>query len=269
MNQAAVFVAPMSGGEARRLTACSPFVGRLAWTPDGREILGPRTTAPAACRCFGFHGAEAHQRQWLVSPLASTWCRSRICGPATPSVWPLGMANQIRASADRSRRAVSRNDPGLDAVQRRHPHRRGRAILAGRDSSGVHVRPYRESTDLGGRPHESGSPALDHARRRLRQRRLVVAGWPLARPGRGRRRQRRHLRGERRWRAAQRLTNAPARESDPEWSRDGRWIYYASTLQGNRKSGGCRQRVERQSSSPARRRRASRGVRRSDHLLRR
>ena len=42
MNQAAVFVVPLREGEARQLTQWSPIVGRLAWTPDGREILYPQ-----------------------------------------------------------------------------------------------------------------------------------------------------------------------------------------------------------------------------------
>src|SRR5437899_5516621 len=40
--QSALFVVPMTGGEPTQLTAWSARIGRLDWTPDGREILYPQ-----------------------------------------------------------------------------------------------------------------------------------------------------------------------------------------------------------------------------------
>ncbi len=193
-GQAAVFVVPMANKEGRepaRLTDVSQYVGRLDWTPDGREILYPRNESGGA-RVF----------------------RVAVSGGQPPTAIPgipfgtnmLSVSRMREAGTFRLAFSYGQTDVGLRLVDLRVRDSRGcncrqrtvlrldthghaRTVLSRRRQCGVHIRPRRRFGSVAGRTDGGRSPtraqpsslgsecrflvarrSLGGARRRCRQR---------------------------------------------------------------------------------------------------
>jgi len=232
--QTALFVVPIAGGEPTRLTEWGRTIGRLDWTPDGREILYPQQDT-SGTRIFRTAATAGHE-------------------PTPVAGMPIGV-NMLSVSGPRAghsyRVALGYGQPdvGLRLVD-----------LASATSKGTFatVTPFCDSTrvDVAGRfSHDGGQVAF------ASDRNGDLQVWVAARDGAGLR----SVTGAKAGFAnagswspdgrfvavdglvrgnsdiyivsvdggpARRLTDGPAADSDPEWSRDGTWIYYASSASG-------------------------------------
>ena len=233
-DQAALFLVPMAGGDAARRTDWSPGIGSVTWTPDGRDILYSQADTSGI-------------RIFRIAALGSGK------GAIVPGI-PIGV-NSASVSQERSdhtfRLAVGYGQPdiglrlidleaavaagGISSVKRfcdaaridapGRFSRDGARVAFTSDRSGnqqIWVADRNESgirrlTTLEGASVNAGSWSPDGRSLALD---AVVGGNTdvyVVSDGGG---------------PLKRLTDAPARESDPEWSRDGRWIYYASDASG-------------------------------------
>ena len=233
-GQSALFVVPIAGGEPTQLTEWGGQIGRLDWTPDGREILYPQLDT-SGMRIFRTAATAGH-------------------APALVAGMPIGV-NMLSVSRPRAgqpyRVALGYGQPdvGLRLVDLESAAAKG--TFAG-------VTPFCDSTrvDIAGRFSSDGRQVA-FVSDRNGDRQVWVAG----RDGAGLRSVTGVKAGfvnagswspDGRFLAvdgivrgnsdiyvvsvdggpARRLTDGPAPDSDPEWSRDGTWIYYASSASG-------------------------------------
>jgi Tol biopolymer transport system component len=234
LPQSALFVVPMAGGEPTRLTEWGGNIGRLDWTPDGREILYPQLDT-SGMRIFRI-AATAGQT------------------PAPVAALPIGvnMLSVSRLRAGQTYRVAlgyGQPDIGLRLVD-----------LESATQAGVFatVTPFCDSTrvDMPGRFSKDGRRLAFES-----DRNGDAQIWVAGRDGSD-------LRSVTALKASfvnvgswspdgrfvavegiadgnsdiyvvsadggppRRLTNGRAVDNDPEWSRDGIWIYYASSASG-------------------------------------
>jgi Tol biopolymer transport system component len=235
-RQGAIFVVPMTnteGQEPTRLTDWSQWVGRLDWTPDGREILYPR---------YDFDGARMY-RIVVSGGRPPTAVPGIPFGTNTLSVSRMRQAGTFRLAfaygqVDMGLRLVDlqsaiaertiADTPFCDSTRRDTQGRFSRdglnvAFSSDRGSgqevwlaerTGARLRrvPGFQATtvNVGSWSPDGRSVALDAVVEGTSDIYVVNAdGGPR-----------------------KRLTDGRARATDPEWSSDGRWIYYASDASG-------------------------------------
>jgi len=235
-NQSAVLLVPIAGGEPVRVTQTVGLIGRLDWTPDGKEIIYPRLDLNSG-RIFridafgtpGRTGAAVPGMPFGVNMVSVS--RQRIgqtfrlaFSYGQPDVG-LRLIDLHAAQPDDSIAAVT---PFCDATRMDMPGRFSRdggqvafasdrsgspqIWVADRDGSRLRsITDFRDVTVNAGAWSPDGHGVVLEA---------VVNGNPdiyLASAD-----------GQ----PLRRLTSAPARDIDPEWSRDGQWIYFASDASG-------------------------------------
>ena len=232
-RQAAIFVVPMANKEGRepvRLTDWSRFVGRLDWTPDGREILYPSNESGAT----------------RVFRVAVSGGQPPAAGPGLPfeinmlSVSRIGETGRFRLAfsygqvdvglrlvdlqSTTAEGAIAGSAPFCESTRRDMPGRFSRdgvnvaftsdrgagseVWLAERTGAGLRRVPGLEasSVNVGSWSPDGRSVALDAVVAGVSD--IYIVGVDEGRP--------------------RRLTDGRAHVSDPDWSSDGRWIYYAS-----------------------------------------
>ena len=232
-----LYVAPMGGGEPRRLSNWNAAVTGLAWTPDGREIVYS-VDEPAAGRLWRIDANSASPgRGSPIADIPAAAANPSISRPmpghparlafetitqdvdlhmmglqahhvndtieATPFVNSTRIEGSARFSPDGSRIAfVSLRSGGPEIW------------VAGRDGNGLQQITSLEAP-VGGLLLGAWSP--DGARIAFE---AAIAGntdvYLVGTDGG-------HLR---------RLTTEPSLDGIPSWSRDGEWIYFASTRAG-------------------------------------
>ena len=229
-RQGAVFVVPMAHAETRdptRLTPWSQWIGRLDWTPDSREILYPRYDSGGP----------------LVFRIAVSGGGSPAAVPGIPfGVNMLSVSQMRQTGTFRLAFAYGQVDMGLrlvdlrsaastpfcDSTRRDTPGRFSRdgtsvaftsdrgageeVWLAERTGARLRRVPGLAATavNVGSWSPDGGSMALDAVVNGVSDIYVVSAdGGPF-----------------------KRLTDGRAQASTPEWSSDGRWIYYASDASG-------------------------------------
>jgi Tol biopolymer transport system component len=233
-GRAVLFVVPMAGGDPVRLDDRVSGTGALAWTPDSREILYPRWDA-GGVRVFRVSTSGG-------APVAAAELPSGEYGVAISAARPGGMfrvalidaqsdvgLRLIDLHAPQSGRRLSSWMPFSDSTRIDWPARFSRdgtqlsftsnrnglaqIFAAGRDAAQVHTLTTFDGGSVG---LASWSPdgrflVFEAVDSRNRSDLYVVGadGGPL-----------------------RRLTNDDDRKVTPEWSRDGRWIYYASEGSG-------------------------------------
>jgi Tol biopolymer transport system component len=233
-GQAALFLGPMAGGHAARRTDWSAAIGSVTWTPDSRDVLythgdtsGSRAFRLAALGseqgtpipgipigvykvsasqaradqtfrlAFGYGQPDLGLRMMDVERTTA----AGVMSPATPFDDSTRVDTPGRFSRDGTQVAFTSDRSGDPQVW-----------VANRDGSGLRrVTAFAgELINVGSWSPDGRSIAID----------AVVAGnvdiYVLSVDSGG----------------LKRLTSGPARDSQPEWSRDGRWIYYASTASG-------------------------------------
>jgi Tol biopolymer transport system component len=236
-RQAAVFVVPMANAEGRepeRLTDWSQYVGRLDWTPDGREILYPRYASggPRVFRIavsggrpptavpgipFGINMLSVSRgRQAGTFRLAFSYGQVDV---------GLRLVDLQSATAEGT---VANSIPFCDSTRMDMPGRFSRdgvnvAFTSDRGSSpevwlaertGASLRRVPSlqaaAVNVGAWSPDGRSVALDAAVEGASDIYVVSTdGGPPTR-----------------------LTDGRAHAGDPDWSSDGRWIYYASDASG-------------------------------------
>jgi Tol biopolymer transport system component len=230
-SMAALFVVPTAGGDPRRLDDWVSMVGLPEWTPDGREILYPRWSSSGAVTAFRIAATGG-----AAAPAAGL--PSSAYAVSTSGLRPGGTFRVAVVNA--------RSDVGLRMINLQGPKSHGRlsAWQAFCDSTRLDWpgRFSRDGTQLAFTSDRNGPAQIFVANRDGSQTRTVtafdgisvglaswspdgqflvfdavdstglndlyvagIAGGPL-----------------------RRLTHDATRETDPEWSRDGRWIYYGS-----------------------------------------
>jgi Tol biopolymer transport system component len=235
MNQSAVFTINMQGGEPRQLTEWSRLIGRLDWTPDGREIFYPQQDV-------------AGMRVYRVAVSGGT--------PAPIAGLPVGV-NMVAVSRspdgsalrvalgygqpDVGLRRIDLNDPSAgnggtigadvpysDSTRHDSPGRFSRdgsrvafvsdrsgepkIWISNREGSNPRILPGTEglAVNVGSWSPDSKSVAFDRALGLTSDIYIAPAnGGPVIR-----------------------LTSGGANNVSPEWSGDGQWIYYASDASG-------------------------------------
>jgi Tol biopolymer transport system component len=232
--QSALFIVPITGGEPTQLTAWGESIGRLDWTPDGREILYPqqdtsgmrifRITAAARETPAAVAGMPIGVNMLSVSrPRAGQTYRVAL-GYGQPDIGlrliDLESAAQTRVFATVTPFCDStRVDmPGRFSRDGRNlafeSDRNGDAQIwvAGRDESDLRsvTAPKTLFVNAGSWSPDGRFVAVEGIAGGNSDIYIVSAdGGP-----------------------ARRLTNGPAVDNDPEWSRDGAWIYYGSNASG-------------------------------------
>jgi len=232
--QAALFLAPMAGGDAARRTDWSSAIGSVTWTPDGRDVLYT-------------HGNTSGSRAFRLAALGSEQ------GTPIPGI-PIGVykVSASQARVDQTFRLAfgyGQPDIGLRMIDVQRTSANGviSDVTAFVDSTRVEVpgRFSRDGTQVAFTSDRSGDPQVWVANRDgAALRRVTSFGGELLNVGS--------------WSpdgrsiaidavvagnvdvyvvsvesgGRKRLTSGPARDSQPEWSSDGRWIYYASTASG-------------------------------------
>ena len=233
LNQAAVFVAPMSVGEARQLTAWSPVVGRLAWTPDGREILYPQyhtsgvrlfripagggEPAPMAGFPIGINMLSvSHRRPGGTFRVAVGYGQPDVGlqlidlhaaspGHPIPASTPFHDATRIdlpgRFSRDGTRVAFTSDRGGAPQI-----------LIADREGPGLRslAIPTDGAINVGSWSPHGTHVAFDTVVDGNTD--IYTIGIDGGRPAR--------------------LTSHAANDIDPEWSHNGQWIYYESGASG-------------------------------------
>jgi len=235
-GRAALFLMSLAGGQAtQRSEWAAGFIGGLAWTPDGREIL--------------FAQPEMSGRQIVRVTASGTESPVPVAGAPHGSVGPsvsrsrgdqqyrLAFAighpdvalRMINLTADRRAGAITAVQPFCDATRMDMPGRfapdgdhvafasdrtgSAQVWIARRDGSNL-----RRVTDLPNAAVNVGSWSPDGRRIALDAMIGGNADIYVVDVGGG---------------PAGRLTDSTALEIDPEWSRDGRWIFYASAASGH------------------------------------
>ena len=151
--QSALFVVSITGGEPTRLTQWGGEIGRLDWTPDGREILYPQLDT-SGMRIFRISAAAEATPAAVaglpigINGLSVSQPRAGRTVPGGARVW----ATRHRTSTDRSpvggANATVRHG---HAVLRLDSRRHARALLERWPPSGVRVRPQWRCANLGSR----------------------------------------------------------------------------------------------------------------------
>ena len=236
-RQAAIFVVPMANKEGRepvRLTDWSRFVGRLDWTPDGREILYPSNES-GATRVFrvavsggqppaAVPGLPFEINMLSVSRIGETG-RFRLAFSYGQVDVGLRLVDLQSTTAEG---AIAGSAPFCESTRRDMPGRFSRdgvnvaftsdrgagseVWLAERTGAGLRRVPGLEasSVNVGSWSPDGRSVALDAVVAGVSD--IYIVGVDEGRP--------------------RRLTDGRAHVSDPDWSSDGRWIYYASDASG-------------------------------------
>ncbi len=233
-GRAAVFVMPMSGGDAKRLGNWNNgFIGGVSWTPDGRELLvsQPAVSGRRLVR-LEVNGAAAAidvrgVPQEAISPSVSFVFRGGSYRLAFVAGQPdLGL-RLVDLHAPLDGDTITAVTPFCEATRLDIPGRfspdgtlvaftsdRGgnqQVWMAGRDGSSIRslTRLPDAVVNVGGWSPDGRWVAFDAAiGDKTAIYRVSVDG------------------------ALQQLTDDSATNTDPEWSRDGAWIYYASTASG-------------------------------------
>ena len=233
--QSALFVVPIAGGEPTQLTEWGEVIGRLDWTPDGREILYPqldtsgmrifRITAAAGQTPAAVAGLPIGVNMLSVSrPRAGGMYRVAL-GYGQPDIG-LRLIDLESAAHTRVFATVTpfcdstRVDmPGRFSRDGRHlafeSDRNGDAQIwvAGRDESDLRsvTAPKTLFVNAGSWSPDGRFVAIEGIAGGTSD--IYVVGADGGPP--------------------RRLTNGPAVDNDPEWSRDGAWIYYGSNASGS------------------------------------
>ena len=242
-SQAAVFVVPMANKEGRENRPVSPIGPSMSGGWTGRRTaarFSTRETNQAARECFGSPSrVDNRRRRYRGSPSGSTCSRYRGCGETGTFgsrshmgkwTWAFGLSicaprpQGVRLPAG-SRSATRRAWTCPDASLATAPDmaftsdRDGSPeVLAGRThGAGLRRVPGLQSlgVNVGSWSPDGRSVALDAVVGSASDIYIVgVDGGPH-----------------------RRLTDGRAHASDPDWSSDGRWIYYASDASGRSRSG--------------------------------
>jgi Tol biopolymer transport system component len=236
-RQAAIFVVPMANKEGRepvRLTDWSQFVGRLDWTPDGREILYPRYESGGA-RVFRI-SASGGQPPTAVQGIPfgiNMLSVSRMRATRTFRLaFSFGQVDVglrlVDLQSTTAEGAIAGSAPFCDSTRVDMPGRFSRdgvnvaftsdrgvgseVWLAERTGAGLRRASSLEASamNVGSWSPDGRSVALDAVIGGVSD--IYVVGVDEGRP--------------------RRLTDGRAHVSDPDWSSDGRWIYYASDASG-------------------------------------
>ena len=240
-RQAAVFVVPMAnpmanneGKEPARLTDWSQSVGRLDWTPDGREILYP-TNESGATRVFrvAVSGGQPPAAVPGIPFEINMLSVSRIRETGTFRLaFAFGQVDVglrlVDLQSTTAEGAIAGSAPFSDSTRRDMPGRFSRdgvnvaftsdrgtgseVWLAERTGAGLRRVPSLEasSVNVGSWSPDGRSVALDAVVRGASD--IYIVSVDGGQP--------------------RRLTDGRAHVSDPDWSSDGRWIYYASDASG-------------------------------------
>jgi Tol biopolymer transport system component len=234
-GRAALFLMPLAGGEpTQRSEWAAGFIGGLSWTPDGREILFAqpemsgrqivRVTASGTEPPVAVTGAPYE----AVSPAVARSRGGQQNRLAFASGHPDVSLRMIDLGADRGPGTITAVQPFCDATRVDKPGRfspngehiafvsdrsgNAQVWIARRDGSNL-----RKLTDLPNADVNVGSWSPDGHLIALD---AMIAGntdiYVV------------NLEGG----PARRLTDSSALEIDPEWSRDGGWILYASSASG-------------------------------------
>ena len=236
-SEGAVFVVPMATKverRPRRVTEWSHWVGRLDWTPDGREILYPAYDAGGA-RVFRVAASgRGSPAAVLGIPLGVNMLSVSLRRPGDTFrlAFAYGQVDMglrlVDLRSATAADAVAGSTPFCDSTRRDIPGRFSRdgarvaftsdrgsneeVWLAERSGSGLRRVPGAPTTavNVGAWSPDGRSLALDAIVDGASDIYIVSAdGGPRTR-----------------------LTDGRAHATDPEWSSDGRWIYYASDASG-------------------------------------
>jgi Tol biopolymer transport system component len=232
-GRAAVFVMPMSGGDAKRLGDWhNGFIGGLSWTPDGRELLValPALSGRRLVRLDVKSGAATDVRgvpREAVGPSVSLVSRGGGYRLAFVAGQPDIGLRLVDLHAPLEGGAITAVTTFCDATRFDAPGRfspdgtlvaftsdRGgnqQVWIAGRDGSAVRSLTHLPdaAVNVGSWSPDGRWVAFDAAMGDK------TAIYRVSLDG-----------------ALEQLTDDSATNSDPEWSRDGAWIYYASTASG-------------------------------------
>jgi Tol biopolymer transport system component len=234
LPQSALFVVPMAGGEPTRLTEWGGDIGRLDWTPDGREILYPQldtsgmrifriaatagqTPAPVAGLPIGVNMLSVSRPRAgqtyrvalgygqpdiglrLVDLESAT--QAGVFATVTPFCDSTRVDMPGRFSKD-GRRVAFESDRNGDA----------QIWVAGRDGSDLRsvTSPKTSFVNVGSWSPDGRFVAVEGIANGNSDIYVISADGSPPR----------------------RLTDGRALDNDPEWSRDGIWIYYGSNASG-------------------------------------
>jgi Tol biopolymer transport system component len=218
-----VWVQPVSGGEARRLTSGQyAYVWALNWTPDGTEIVfssgdndvGRQSRVPLAGGApqpvlgVGENAASASVRGNRMVFVQST--------PSVMDTWRLPRPGATRSSVTLERLLASSSNASYSPDSRKiafESNRGGHQDIWLSDADGSH--PVQLTTSKSG----SGTPRWSPDGRRLVFDSLEAGNWDLYVVGAD-------------GGTPRRLTQEPSEDGTGTWSRDGRWIYFHSDRSG-------------------------------------
>jgi len=233
-GQSALFVVPMTGGEPTQLTQWGAGIGRLDWTPDGREILYPQLDT-SGMRIFR-----------ITAKVGQT--------PAPVAGLPIGV-NMLSVSRPRAGAAYrvalgyGQPDIGLRLIDLESATKAGvfATVTPFCDSTRVDMPgPFsKDGRRLAFESDRNGDPQIWVAGRDGSELRSVTApkasfvnvgSWSpdgrfVAVVGTADGKSNIYIVSADGG-PPRRLTSGPAVSNDPEWSRDGSWIYYASNASG-------------------------------------
>jgi Tol biopolymer transport system component len=232
--QSALFVVPITGGEPTQLTAWGAQIGRLDWTPDGREILYPQLDT-SGMRIFRI-AATAGQPPAPVAGLPIGVNMLSVSRPRAGLAYRVALGygqpdiglRLIDLESAAQTRAFATITPFCDSTRVDMPgrfSRDGRQVsfesdrngdpqiwVAGRDGSNLRsvTAPKTSFVNVGSWSPDGRYVAVEGLADGNSNIYIVSAdGGP-----------------------PRRLTNGHVVDNDPDWSRDGMWIYYASNASG-------------------------------------
>jgi len=232
--RAGLFVVPLARGDALRVDDRVSGVLGLRWTPDSREILYPRWDASGV----------------KIFRVAATGGRPAPAAGLPIGPYPVSISGFRPGGTFRVASVDARSDVGLRMIDLQAPQSNGRmtAWTAFCDSTRMDWpgRFSRDGAQVSFTSDRNGLPQILAASRDGTQVRTLtmfdgssvgLASWSP--DGRflvfdavdGQNRTDLYVVGADGG-PLRRLTNDDEREVDPEWSRDGRWIYYASAAAG-------------------------------------
>lgn len=236
-RQAAIFVVPMANKERRepvRLTDWSQFVGRLDWTPDGREILYPRYESGGAqvWRISASGGQPPTAVQGIpfgINMLSVSRMRPTRTFRLAFSFGQVDVGLRlVDLQSTTAEGAIAGSVAFCDSTRRDMPGRfsrdgvnvaftsdRGAGLevwLAEQTGAGLRRVPSFQASavNVGSWSPDGRSVALDAVVGGASD--IYIVGVDGGQP--------------------KRLTDGRAQATDPDWSSDGRWIYYASDASG-------------------------------------